>query len=81
MDTSERERDLQAELRDVVDDLIHYLGGIRRDLDAGEYSAEHAALDYDILASSEVSGFMEVIYDLSRLQRTSEEEGAESASV
>jgi hypothetical protein len=77
-DTSERETELLDDLRVVLDDLIHYLDGIRMDVDTGEYGADVAALDYDILASSEVGGFMEIIHELSSL-RTSED--TESASA
>jgi hypothetical protein len=79
-DTSEREAELLDDLRVVLDDLIHYLDGIRLDVETGEYGADVAALDYDILASSEVGGFMEIIQELSSL-RTSKDEDAESASA
>lgn len=72
--------DLMHELRVVVDDLIHYLGGMRDSIATGNYSPDDAAIDYDILASSEVSGFMEIIEDISRFTRTSEERNDDMVS-
>lgn len=72
--------DLMHELSVVVDDLIHYLGGMRDGIASGNYSPDDAAIDYDILASSEVSGFMEIIEDISRFSRTSDESNDNTVS-
>lgn len=61
--------DLMHELRVVVDDLIHYLGGMKESIETGNYSPNDASVDYDILASSEVSGFMDIIHDISLFSR------------
>lgn len=56
-----RKDEILEELDEILERVIHYLNGIRQDIERGDYTPDQAYVDVDFLDSSDVDYYSRVV--------------------